>query len=109
MVPISLILKHGREIANDIDNPENQPILASHLKFSKHSLIRDEKTKRADTIHRHITAFSITRHRVRSRSGGKQLMHLRGRANEWGSSVDCEYECEDDGEEDSCVCASDIN
>ena len=47
----------------------------------------------------------IARYRTRHGSSSQEFMHLRGGADLGGSGIDSEDKCENDGKQDSCVCA----
>ena len=83
-LPVCLVLKDCREIANDIDHAENEPILRPHS---------------------YIRAMCIAGHRIIFRSRRQQFVHLRGRTNLGGSGIDSEDERENDRKQDCCVCA----
>ena len=81
-LPVRLVLEHSREVANDVDHAEDQPVLRAH---------------------RHVRPVRVAGDRGRRRRGLQKLVHARGRADLGGGRVDGEDEGEDDGEEDGRV------
>ena len=77
-----LVLKDGCKVPDDVDNPENKPILGSHGQ---------------------VRSVSVARHWRLVGDSCEQFMHSGRRTDLRRSCVDCEDEDEDDSEEDAGV------
>jgi len=80
----TLILEDSSEVADDVDNTEDQAVLGSHG---------------------HIRPVGVALNGGNGRGSGKELVHLGWASNLVTGGVDSEDEGEDDGEKRSGVCA----